>query len=99
MILVTDNAPYHHAREIGSLSSYSKKKLIEVMSSHGVDYIDLPFVNEDRYNLIRQILDNDDDAMEDRGDCIRLSFNADEQVCRARRIKPRIANLEECCSR
>ncbi len=42
MVLVADNAPYHHKREIGSLASLSKKKLVELMMKHSVEYIDLP---------------------------------------------------------
>ena len=31
MILVADNAPYHHKRDIGSLGSKSKKKMVDLM--------------------------------------------------------------------
>ena len=55
MVLVTDNAPYHYARYIGSLSSCSKKQLIELMVSHNVDYIDLPFISDERYDMISEI--------------------------------------------
>ena len=37
MILVADNAPYHHKRAIGSLGSLRKKKLVELMKKHKVE--------------------------------------------------------------
>eukprot|EP00957_Ditylum_brightwellii_P168468 12823562-Ditylum_brightwellii.AAC.1 len=43
MILVMDNAAYHHKRVIGLLNQLSKKKLIEMTKKYEVDYLDLPF--------------------------------------------------------
>ena len=37
MILVADNAPYHHKRITGSLGSVSKNKLIEMIVSYGCE--------------------------------------------------------------
>ena len=42
MILISDNAPHHHKREIGSLNSMSKKKLIDLAKEHGVYYLEMP---------------------------------------------------------
>ena len=42
MVLVADNAPYHHPRQIGSLASLTKSKLLETMETHGGDYVDVP---------------------------------------------------------
>ena len=91
MVLITDNAPYHHAREIGTLSSYSKKKLLNIMTAHDVDYIDLPFTTEERYELIAQSENEDDDIIQYRGSCIRIPFDGTEQNARATANKPRIA--------
>ena len=63
------------------------------MSTHDVDYVDLPINDEERYNLISKNIDTD--TLEDRGDCIRVPFNADEQIGRAGKSKPCCANLEE----
>ena len=89
MILVTDNAPYHHKRRIGSLYLSSKKQVLELMVKVNVEYIDLP-INEERLRLS----DNDSDV-EDRGMHIRVPFDSEEQRERAGVSKPRIANLEE----
>jgi hypothetical protein len=42
MVLVADNAPYHHKREIGSLASLTKSQLVDLMTKHEVNYVDLP---------------------------------------------------------
>jgi ribosomal protein L30E len=46
MVLVADNAPYHHKRVIGSLASVSKKKIVEMMVEHSVKYINLPLTDK-----------------------------------------------------
>jgi transposase len=89
MILVADNAAYHHKRVIGSLASLSKKKLIEMMVND-VDYIDLP-LTESRLDYATD--DNDD--IEDRGDCIRIPFDPEEQKQTASQSKPLVANATE----
>eukprot|EP00957_Ditylum_brightwellii_P197139 15019890-Ditylum_brightwellii.AAC.1 len=43
MILVMDNAAYHHKHVIGLLNGLSRKKLIEMAKKYEVDYLDLPF--------------------------------------------------------
>ena len=50
MILVADNAPYHHRREIGSLSIVTKNNLVAMMANFEVDHIDLP-INKERMAL------------------------------------------------
>ena len=65
------------------------------MTVHDVDYIDLPFVSEGRYQLLSNIKDEHDDEIEDRGDCIRIIFDRDEQIGRAGQTKPRVASLDE----
>jgi transposase len=87
MVLVADNAPHHHKRVIGSLVSVSKKKIVDMMVEHSVEYIDLPLTGK-RMELVG-------DKVEDRGDCIRIQFDPEEQNKRARARDPRIANGEE----
>ena len=65
------------------------------MTAHDVDYIDLPFTTEERYELIAQSENEDDDIVQDRGSCIRIPFDGTEQNARATANKPRIAKLDE----
>ena len=95
MVLITDNAPYHHAREIGSLSGYSKKGLLDLMMKHDVPHLDLPLVSEERFNLLSTCDDAEDDITEDRGSTICIPFIYTEQKNRSSKGKPRIASLDE----
>ena len=94
MILVADNAPYHHARDIASLASQSKKN-VDDMEKYGVDYIDLPLTNDERFKL----LDLEDDPahpdVQDRGKCVRIVFEKSEQTERSSKSCPGIASLQE----
>ena len=51
MILVADNFPYHHNREICSLSSLIKKSLRSLTIKHDMEYIDLAMTSDARYDL------------------------------------------------
>jgi hypothetical protein len=46
MVLVCDNAPYHHKRDIGSLSSKTKSELAQLYVKHSVEYLDLPLTDQ-----------------------------------------------------
>ena len=72
MILVADNAPYHHRKEIGSLGSVTKKNLVAMMADFEVYYIDLP-INEERMALCG----SDPDVLDGR-ESIRITFEPDE---------------------
>jgi hypothetical protein len=87
MVLVADNAPYHHKRVIGSLASVTKKKIVEMMVEHSVKYIDLP-LRDKRMELVG-------DKAEDHRDCIRIHFDPEEQNKQTGARDPRIANGEE----
>ena len=87
---MADNAPYHHKRVIGSLASLTKKGMVQMMVSHSIEYVDLPFTNDNRYDL-----DLVYDDAQDRGDCIRIDFNTDEQLKRAGVNSPRVRTLNE----
>ena len=50
-ILVADDTLYHHKRVIGSLGSLNKKKLVELMKTHKVQYIDLPLTTSSCIDL------------------------------------------------
>ena len=93
MVLVADNAPYHHKRIIGSLASVNKKNMVEMMVEHGVEYLDLPLVSEAREELAAS--ESEDNDVQDRGDCVRIDFESNNQLKRASASDPRIASLEE----
>ena len=90
MVLVADNAPYHHKREIGSLGSISKKPLVDLMVTHEVQYIELPITSQSRLDL----LDNHPEA-DDRGEFIQVPFVPEEQLRRAGTAAPVTATLQE----
>ena len=46
MVLVMDNATYHHVRGIPPLMSISKKITVNLMNKHGIDYVLLPLTDE-----------------------------------------------------
>jgi len=93
MVLVADNAPYHHKRIIGCLGNLSKKQTVELMVHHGVEYIDLPYTYETRESLAAT--EGDNEEVQDRGDCVRIFFHPEEQLQRASSTKARVATLEE----
>ena len=51
MVLICDNASYHHKREICSLATKTKFDLVKMMQQFAVKYIDLPKI-EHRNNEI-----------------------------------------------
>jgi transposase len=90
LILICDNAAYHHKRIIGSLGNLSKKKLLEMMVEYEVEYIDLP-LTENRF----EYANDDSDEIEDRGDCLRIPFDPEQQKQTAGQSKPLVANTQE----
>ena len=78
MVLVMDNAPYHHVRGIGSLSGLNKGKIIGLMKEKGVDYILLPLTDE------RKELLKDDHEYVIENEYIRLPFD-EEGFCKTKR--------------
>ena len=50
------------------------------MVKHGVDYIKLPLANDGRHSLV--LLDENENHpdIQDRGDCVRVRFSAEEQL-------------------
>lgn len=78
MVLITDNAPYHHKREINPLESLPKKKLMEMMITHEVEYLDLPLASSGRLDLAILDADESHPDVQERGDHIRIERKADE---------------------
>jgi hypothetical protein len=95
MILVSDNAPYHHSREIGSLGSLTKSDVMFLMDNYNIPYVDLPISNSAREDLRDSCDHPDHPDVQDKGDHIRVSFDLMEQTQRAISTKPRVASLQE----
>jgi hypothetical protein len=91
MVQVADNAPYHHSRQIGSLASLSKSKLIDLMVTQGCDYIDVPS-SDLRYSAIDS---GDVDGVTDKGGFFRVDFKKEDFEQRAAKNRPFIPNLDE----
>ena len=92
MILVADNAPYHHKRKIGSLASLSKKQIIDLMVQHEVEWLELP-LNDLRLEYLETLNETAREEI-DRGDCIQIAFDPSLQRERAGR-NPLIGNADE----
>ena len=78
MVLVADNASYHHVRVIGSLSGLSKKKIVELMKKYEVEYLDVPWSDK-----LSEFVDDADDGaefIEDRGDHMRIHLEVDDNI-------------------
>ena len=91
MVLVADNAPYHHSRQIGSLASLSKSKLIDLMITEGCDFIDVP-LSDLRYSALDS---GDVDGVTDKGEFFRVEFEKEAFQQRAAKNRPFIPNLDE----
>jgi hypothetical protein len=72
---------------IPSLSSFSKKELIDLCTEHDVEWLDLP-MKERRFDVR-------DEIGEERGDVVRISFNAERMRERAGRNNPDIPTVDE----
>ena len=69
-----ENGPRCHQRRIShKRTSLTKKKLIEMMVKHDVEYIDLPITDSRLEHA-----NDENEAIEDRGDCIRIAFDPEE---------------------
>ena len=92
MVLVADNAPYHHRRKIGSLYSKSKKEMCELCEQYGIEYIDLPCNDSSRIELD----DDEDDTILHMGeDTLRVKFSFEEQIQRKTKNRPKVATAKE----
>jgi transposase len=94
MVLICDNAAYHHKRKLGSFSSNTKQQLIDLAVKLEVKYIDLPFTKL-RYNAVM----NDDSINnvepQECGNVCRVEFNADEMANMALSSTPFVPNIDE----
>ena len=91
MVLVSDNAPYHHKRVIGSLGSLSKTQLVSLCVEHGIEYIDLPLTDR-RYQWFEE---DDVEGVVDVGVAYRVDFDKESFLKSARAANPFIPNKRE----
>jgi hypothetical protein len=73
MVLLLDNAPYHHKRQIGNLTSKSKKQLVGLCIKHGINKINVEWNNNRvdayaNYNV-------DEDMVKFKDTTIKLTFS------------------------
>jgi hypothetical protein len=94
MILICDNAPYHHKRRIGSLSSKSKAQLLKLGKDHDIEYIDLPLTVE-RLSAISDMGDMMEDVQYLNDDYCRVLFDVNKFKQRSGLNKPFVPSLEE----
>ncbi len=85
MLLIQDNAPYHHKRGIPSLASMTKKQLLELAEEHGVEYIDLPMYLERR----------ECEVGTDVGEYLRVEMDLDTMAGIAGKNRPHVPNVSE----
>jgi hypothetical protein len=107
MILVCDNAPYHHKREIGSMNTKTKKELLDMMTKDEVDWIELPLNTERSEYMDENGAEDCDegtpfdvtdpkDAVCNFGETMGIRFDPDEQKQTANSTtRPRVATVEE----
>ena len=93
MVLVMDNAPYHHKREIGSLAKKNKKEIIEICKQYKFDYLDLPYTNE-RYLAINNI-NRDNSDLEVHEEFVRVAFNETKMAGKKNIENPFIPTVAE----
>jgi len=94
MVLIADNAPYHHKRVIGSLAKQTKGQMVDLLMEHKVEYLDLPWTDK-RFQATEETEDN-------RGAYCRIKF--DETAWRARAspskpFTPTVAEMKEAAVR
>ena len=91
MVLICDNAAYHHKREIGSLTSATKKELVEICKKYDVEYIDLPMTDRRHQAILEQELV----LIEVVDDNCRVPFDEEEMLQRTTATTPFNPTTEE----
>jgi hypothetical protein len=76
MVLILDNAPYHHKRMIGNLSNKAKQELVDICNEHNIKSIDVEWNNHQieaysNYNVDKDMVKREDAT-------IRLTFDEEE---------------------
>jgi transposase len=93
MVLICDNAAYHHKREIGTLASKTKAELARLCTEHEIEYLDLP-ITEKRMRYMNEAF-GEDHWWQDRGDYVRVDFDEDRTIARATNATVFVPTVEE----
>jgi DDE superfamily endonuclease len=94
IILIFDNAHYHHKHEVGSLSSKTKAQLLDLAAKYNIEYIVFPNTVEwlNAMDKVNDILDNvvylDDDYC-------RVVFDYNEFKTQSGSNKPFVPSIDE----
>jgi hypothetical protein len=94
MVLICDNAPYHHKREIGSFASKNEQQLIEIGLKDNIEYINIP-TNIDRLTAMADsnIILEDVHYLNDEYCCV--VFDPEKFKQRSSNNKPFVPTIEE----
>jgi hypothetical protein len=93
MVLIMDNALYHHKRKIGTFSSKTKQELVEMCKKYKVEYIDLQSIDNRLYAY--RTNNHDKDNVQFQGDLIELTFDEDIFIARPTINQPFIPAVQE----
>jgi len=88
MVLIADNAPYHHKRRIESLANYKKAQLVELCKEHDVAHLDIPW--NDRRFQARQASSDDEES-----DWCRVKFNETDWKAASKPSTPLVPTVAE----
>lgn len=91
MVLVADNAPYHHSREIGSLSGLKKIELVDLMEKWECNEIELPLTDE----RLKALEEDDVDGVTDYDSHCVIEFNKTDFKKRKTTRTPFIPTVDE----
>lgn len=91
MVLIADNAPYHHKREIGSLGSLPKSKIVDLMEKWDCDHIKMA-MTETRADALAE---KDVEGVSDLQNECAVEFDPDLFRQTASKKKPFIPNCDE----
>lgn len=94
MVLVCDNAAYHHCREIGSFGSSTKNQMVDLCIKHNVEYIDVPATDR-RIAAMNAEVSGSENVMLAGNNMIRVLFDEDTFRETASNRIPFVPNLDE----
>jgi hypothetical protein len=94
MIVICDNAPYHHKRQIGRLSLKSKQQLLQLGTAHKIYYINLS-LSVERLELLSEIGELLDDVQYHEDEYCRVAFDVDTFKQQLGSNKPFVSSLDK----
>ena len=94
MVLVADNAPYHHRQQIGNILSMKKSDLVKIIKKYKINYLDIP-LTEERIEAYTTGKDTLDSGVTDMGQFFRVSSNFYDLRQRKYKNKPFLPTVDE----